>query len=137
MTARFCDGEIEERRTDMQKMFNRRSPSAIPRQARSARLFLAAAVTVLGSVGLAGTASAQYVTPEPPRGGVSTDVQTQPVVDATGTAAGEVTGQVATRSSGQGLPVTGGDVLGLTAIGVGAIAAGGVVLRLRRRATQS
>lgn len=117
----------------MQRMFDRRAPLATPRQARSARLFLAAAVTVLWSVGLAGAASAQYVTPEPPRGGVSTDVQTQPIVDATSTPAGEVTGQVATRSSGQGLPVTGGDVLGLTAVGVGAVVVGAAILAVRRR----
>lgn len=120
----------------MQRLFNRRPPLATPRQNRSVRLSLATAVTVLWSVGLGGTASAQYVTPEPPRGG-STDVQVSPVVDAVSTAGGGSTGQVAARSSGAGLAVTGGDVVGLTALGVGAIAAGGVALRLRRRATQS
>lgn len=121
----------------MQRLFNRRPASATPRQTRSVRLLLAAAVTVLWSVGLGGTASAQYVTPEPPLAGTPTDVQTSPVVNAVSTAGGGATGQVATRSSAEGLPVTGGDVVGLTALGVGAIAAGGVALRLRRRATQS
>ena len=119
----------------MQRMVNRRPLSWIPRRTRSQRFLLA--VAVVWSVGLGGTASAQYVTPEPPRAGASTDVQTSPVVDATSTAGGGATGQVATRSSGQRLPVTGGDVVGLTALGVGALAAGGVVLHLRRRATQS
>lgn len=119
----------------MQRMRNRRPMSAAPRQSRSGRFFLAAAL--LWSVGLAGTASAQYVTPRPPLAGAPTDVQTSPVVDAGGPDGGGATGQVAIRSSGQGLPVTGGDVVGLTALGVGAVAAGGVVLHLRRRATQS
>jgi LPXTG-motif cell wall-anchored protein len=117
---------------------------AIPGQACLTRLLSAAAVVVLLSVGFAGPASAQYVTPEPPLTGASTDVQAQPVIDVAGTAAsdprsvagaGGATGQVASRSTGPGLPVTGGDVLGLTAIGLGAIAAGGLVLHLRRRAT--
>ncbi len=118
---------------------------AIPGQACLTRLLSAAAVVVLLSVGFAGPASAQYVTPEPPSGGASTDVQTSPVIDATKTSgagdvrsvvgAGGATGQVASRSDGPGLPVTGGDILGLTAIGLGAIAAGGMVLHLRRRAT--
>lgn len=119
----------------MQRTLNRRPLSAIPRRTRSGRLLLAAAV--LWSVGLAGTASAQYVTPQPPAAGSSTDVQTSPVAESVSTAGGGAAGRVATRSGGQGLPVTGGDVVGLTALGVGAIAAGGVVLRLRRRATQS
>lgn len=111
----------------MQKMLTRPTGTV--------RLFLAAAL--LWSVGLAGTASAQYVTPQPPRTGAPTDVQTSPVVESVSTAGAGATGQVAIRSSGQGLPVTGGDVVGLTALGVGAIAAGSVVLHLRRRATQS
>ena len=119
----------------MQRMVDRRPMSATPRRTRSREFLLVAAV--LWSVGLGGTASAQYVTPEPPRAGATTDVQTSPVVESVSTAGGGATGQVATRSSGQGLPVTGGDVVGLTALGVGAIAAGGVVLHLRRRATQS
>ena len=119
----------------MQRMINRRPMSATSRQTRSGRLFLVAAL--LWSVGLAGTASAQYVTPRPPVGGAPTDVQTSPVVDAGSTAGGGATGQVAIRSTGQGFALTGGDVVGLTALGVGAIAAGGVVLHFRRRATQS
>ena len=119
----------------MQRMLNRRPTSATPRRTRSVQLLLA--VAVLWSVGLVGTASAQYVTPEPPRAGASADVQTSPVVESVSAAGGGATGQVSTRSSGQGLPVTGGDVVGLMALGVGAIAAGGVVLHLRRRATQS
>jgi LPXTG-motif cell wall-anchored protein len=128
----------------MQRLWKHGPPGAISGQARSARLLLALAVTVLWSVGSAGPASAQYVTPEPPLTGASTDVQAQPVIDVAGTAgsgarsvagAGGATGQVASRSTGPGLPVTGGDVLGLTAIGLGAIAAGGLVLHLRRRAT--
>ena len=119
----------------MQRMVSCRPPSATPRQTRSMRLFLAA--SLLSSVGLAGTASAQYVTPEPPRTGAHTDVQTSPVVDAGSAAGTEASGQVSIRSSGQEFAVTGGDVVGLTALGVGAIGAGGLVLHLRRRATQS
>lgn len=130
----------------MQRLWKHGPPGAISGQARSARLLLALAVTVLWSVGSAGPASAQYVTPEPPLTGVSSDVQIQPVVDAPRTAAGDALAvvradganvQAASRSNGSGLPVTGGDVLGLTAIGFGAIAAGGLVLHLRRRATRT
>jgi LPXTG-motif cell wall-anchored protein len=118
---------------------------AIPGQVCLTRLLSAAAVVVLLSVGFAGPASAQYVTPEPPSHGTSTDAPASPVLDASSTDAGDArsvagaggaTGQVASRSNGPGLPVTGGDVLGLTAIGFGAIAAGGLVLHLRRRATR-
>ena len=119
----------------MQRMVNRRPLSATPRQSRSGRLFLAAAL--LWSVGLAGTASAQYVTPRPPLAGAPTDVQTSPVVDAASTAGGGAIGQVSTRSSGQGLPVTGGDVLGLTALGVGAVVVGTAILAARRRPSLS
>lgn len=128
----------------MQSTFERCPPGAIPGQALSMRLLSAAAVIILLSVGFAGPASAQYVTPEPPSSGTSRDAPAAPVVDATRTAAGDprsvagaggATGQVASRSNGPGLPVTGGDILGLTAIGLGAIAAGGLVLHLRRRPT--
>lgn len=118
----------------MQSLSNRRPAQAGTRL--SPRLLLAAAVTVLWSVGSAGPASAQYVTPEPPRTGDATDVQTTPLADSVSSASGGVSGQLA-RESEPGLPVTGSDVLGLTAIGLGAIAAGGLVLQLRRRATQT
>jgi LPXTG-motif cell wall-anchored protein len=129
----------------MQRFAKPCPPGSIPGQARWARLLLALAVTVLWSVGSAGPASAQYVTPEPPLTGASTDVQAQPVIDVAGTAGSgarsvaQVDGatvQAASRSNGSGLPVTGGDVVGLTAMGVGAIAAGGLILHFRRRATR-
>lgn len=121
-------------------------PLALPRRAAAVRILLAAAAAALWVAGSIGVASAQYVTPDPPVAGAPTDVQTSPVVDAANPSggdagsvagAGDATAQVATRSSGSGLPVTGGDVVGLTAIGVSAIAAGGLVLHARRRAARS
>lgn len=110
-------------------------PLVLPRRGGAVRILLVAAVTVLWAAGSIGVASAQYVTPEPPVAGAPTDVQTSPVVDAANPAGG-ATAQVATRSSGSGLPVTGGDIVGLTAIGLGAIAAGGLALHARRRAAR-
>ena len=43
----------------------------------------------------------------------------------------EVLGETVSRG-GQGLPVTGGDVMGLTALGLGAIAAGTILVRRSR-----
>lgn len=45
----------------------------------------------------------------------------------------QVAGDVVTRS--RSLPVTGGDVVGLAAIGAGAVALGGVLVAQRRRIT--
>lgn len=41
----------------------------------------------------------------------------------------------ATESRGDSLPITGGDVAGLTAIGIAAVGAGAVLVRRSRRAT--
>lgn len=119
----------------MQRCSKRQPAVANPRRARGVWLFLAGAVTALWSVGFAGAASAQYVTPEPPAAGVSADVQTSPV-DA-GSAAGGGATQAATRSSGQGLPVTGGDVVGMTAMGAGAVMVGGILVAIRRRSASA
>lgn len=132
----------------MRTAFDSGVPVATSRETRARRLLLAAVATILWSIGSAGPASAQYVTPEPPLTGAPTDVQTSPVVDATSSggsgvrsvagAAGDGSSrQVASRSGGQGLAVTGGDVVGLTVMGVGAIAAGGLMLRVRRRVTRA
>ena len=105
-----------------------RSFSAGPRQGR--RALIVAAVAGLWSFGLAGQASAQYVNP-PPGGGSSTDTQTQVVQSARST-------PVVQRAPAgrQGLPVTGGDVVGMAAVGAGAVVVGGTVLALRRRAEE-
>ena len=117
-----------------------------PWRTRATRLLSACAMAGLCSVGFAGSATAQYVTPEPPRTGTAVDVPTQRVVDATGavgSAARSVAGpadnprSAQSRSNGSSLPVTGGDVLSLTAIGVGAIAAGGLLVHARRRTTRT
>ena len=130
----------------MRTLYRHMRPQAVPRRGGAVRILLAAAAALLWAAGSVGLASAQYVTPEPPLAGAPTDVQTSPVVDAANptagdaasvAGAGDATAQVATRSSGSGLPVTGGDIVGLTAIGLGAIAAGGLVLHARRRAVRS
>ena len=96
------------------------------------RALVVAAVAGLWSFGLAGQASAQYTTP-PPGGGTSTDTQTQPVVKS----ASQSTPVAQRAPAGrQGLPVTGGDVVGMAAVGAGAVVVGGTVLALRRRAEE-
>ena len=113
-------------------------------RARRARLLVAVVALTLSSTAFVGQASAQYTTPPPPQTGVKADTQTRPVVDASAVNRSRPAAQASAagasrqaRSGGQGLPVTGGDVLGLTAIGVGAVATGGFMLRLRRRATRT
>ncbi len=109
------------------------------------RLLVAAAAASAGSLGLAGTASAQYVTPQPPTGPAA-DGQTvtqvvlrerNPRQASAVQAGGGRRARAAARSARGGLPVTGGDVVGLTALGAGAIAVGGVILRLGRRPSKS
>jgi hypothetical protein len=109
------------------------------------RLLVAAAAASAGSLGLAGTASAQYVTPQPPTGPAA-DGQTvtqvvlrerNPRQASAVQAGGARTARAAARSARRGLPVTGGDVVGLTALGAGAIAVGGLILRLGRRPSKS
>lgn len=104
------------------------------RQASKGRLLIAMMATAVWSFGLAGQASAQYTNP-PPTGGAATDVGAA----SAGAGALQVTGGASGESGGAegGLPVTGGDVLGLTAIGVASIAVGGLVLAVRRRSTPS
>lgn len=87
----------------------------------------AVAMTAAWSLALAGPALAQYTTP-PPGGGLPTDTQTQPVVQAGGNQLQQIQG-----TDGQGLPVTGGDVVGMAAMGAGAVMVGGVLVALRRR----
>lgn len=108
------------------------------RAAHTVRLLLAVALVLLWLVASVGPASAQYVTPEPPLTGASRDVQTRPVVEATNSAGGDgASTRGGSRSSVSALAVTGGDVLGLIAMGLGAIIAGGVVLHLRRLAPRT
>ncbi len=100
------------------------------------------------SLMLAAPAFAQYVAPRPTRVGSATDNQTliglvlvdrNPVggsrlqVDPARTGRAEVTA----GSRRQGLPATGGDVVGLTAFGVGAIVSGGLILHVRRHAARA
>jgi LPXTG-motif cell wall-anchored protein len=83
---------------------------------------------------LASPAAAQY--PDQPVQVAPDEVEnvTPPAVEGDGTtvtdvdADTEVAGDVTTRQ----LPVTGGDLVGLTAIGLGAIAVGGVLVARRR-----
>lgn len=81
-------------------------------------------MVVGATVGSTGLASAQYTNP-PPSGGAATDSQ------AFSRPPGSGGGSQGT--GGQSLPITGGDVLGLTAIGVAAIASGTALVRFRRR----
>ncbi len=121
----------------MQRSVGRSLRRSTPGGPVSLRLLVVTAAS-LWLLALAGPASAQYVTPPPPLGGAPTDVKTQPVVDIP---QGEVSEraqvsdsarQSGAPSAGQGLAVTGGDVLSLTAIGVGAIATGALLLHRRR-----
>lgn len=85
------------------------------------------------SLAFAGQASAQYVNPPPP-GGAGTDSQTlsggQRAVEVS-----DVGGSPA--SSRDSFAVTGGDVLGLAAMGAGAVVVGGAVLAVRRRSGEA
>jgi LPXTG-motif cell wall-anchored protein len=98
----------------------------------SARFRLAAATILVWSatLGLTGVASAQYVN-SPPGGGPATDVETAPVET---TPVAQLSGGDSRISrSDSSLPVTGGDVVALVGIGVGSVAAGGLLLAFRRR----
>lgn len=90
----------------------------------------AVTMTAAWSLPLAGPALAQYTTP-PPGGGLPTDTQTQPVAEAGGSMGNQL--QQIQSAGGQGLPVTGGDVVGMAAMGAGAVMVGGVLVALRRR----
>lgn len=102
--------------------------------ANSARRWVAAAVLSVGSLGMADTAlaaQADYVGRTPPT------VPTDPKVlgqaetrDPTAAPGGTGTGTGATDP----IPITGGDVAGLTLVGLAAIAGGSVLLRRGRRA---
>lgn len=114
------------------------------RQSQGARLLVAAAVTGVCSLALAGPASAQYVTPKPPLTGSGVDSQTLTQLSATNAdvdAAVSRPGGVARTGGGQsgrgGLPVTGGDVVGLTALGAGAIASERLLVRLHGRQSRT
>lgn len=129
----------------MQRSIGRGHPSTRQGQPPRLRLLIAAAATGVWSLALAGPASAQYVTPEPPLAGSATDSQTltqlratNPDVDAAPSRRASVAGtRAAARPSQSGLPVTGGDVLGLTALGAGAIAAGTLLKRVRSRPSRT
>ncbi len=130
----------------MQRSIGRGHPSTRQGQPPRLRLLIAAAATGVWSLALAGPASAQYVTPEPPLAGSATDSQTLTQLSATNPdvdAAASRRGSVATTGGNQGasrsggLPVTGGDVVGLTALGAGAIAAGTLLKRVRSRPSRT
>lgn len=100
---------------------------------------LAVAAAGVSALALASPASAQYVTPEPPRSGPAIDNQlpTQLLAEdvEVGAAAAGRANVAGTRRSG--LPVTGGDVIGLTALGAGAIAAGTLLRRRHRQPSKT
>lgn len=97
---------------------------------RTIRLLIVtfAALLLVGGFG-AGVAAAQgndYPIPVPEDGGVLPEVLTPPA---------EVTPLAQTppvRANTGGLPVTGGDLIGLTVLGLGAIGTGVVLVRSRR-----
>lgn len=85
------------------------------------------------------TAGAQEVYGGTPPVDVEGDVATP---DKPGNPGPEVRGDVVTRqvagdSTGRGLPVTGGDVVGLTLLGLGAIGVGTAMVTIRRRSLQA
>lgn len=122
------------------------------------RLSVATLVVGCTVAGVSGTASAQYVTPSPP-GGSSTDSQTDPggtsssALEAAGTqplslsltGTNDRAAQTATQTdaatgqggAGQSLPITGGDVVALTGLGLGAVALGALLLGARRRGARA
>lgn len=101
------------------------------------RLLVAAAAASAGSFGLTGVASAKYVTPEPPETGKPVDVNPDNPNPGGGGVPGSGRDSDRPRAgndrdrSGE-LPVTGGDVVGLTALGAGAVAAGALLRRVGR-----
>ena len=71
-------------------------------------------------------------TPTPPRQVQGTQGARSAAVDAD---AADATDGTDGTGTGGGLPVTGGDVVGLTAMGLGALAVGSVLVRRSRRTT--
>ncbi len=107
-------------------------------------------VAAMGVAAIPGVALAQHEQPTvyvgvfPTTTTVVAPTTTTTVVEAPTTTLGEeVKGQVETQPTqaladpGGSLPVTGGDVMGLTAIGAGLVAIGAGLARARRRSTQS
>lgn len=97
------------------------------------RKLLVAGVLAAAAFGVTTPAFAQtdYVTPPEEGEVLGTELsRTPPAVEATVSPA-------STSTAGGSLPVTGGDVAGLTAIGVAAIGAGAVLVRRSRRSTES
>lgn len=125
----------------MQRSGSRGHLLAVPGRSQRLRLLVATAVIAGWALALPGPASAQYVTPEPPRTGPGVDRQIltevrAPNADVSGAAgqvgiAGAAASRATSRSAGSGLPVTGGDVVGLAALGAGAIAVGTLLKRVR------
>ena len=88
------------------------------------RKFLASAAIVVGALGLSATAATaeDYVGNNNNGSGVL------------GNNLGRSTG-AAPATSGSGLPVTGGDIAGMTAVGLAAVGTGAVLVRRSRRRT--
>ncbi len=144
--ARYLDESTQKGGCRMQRSIGRGHLSTRQGQPPRLRLLIAAAATGMWSLALAGPASAQYVTPQPPLSGSATDSQTLTQVVAANPDVGAAAGpasvvragvQATAPSTSRGLPVTGGDVVGLTALGVGAIAAGTLLKRVRRRPSRT
>lgn len=93
------------------------------------RLILALGLGIAVLALVAAPAVAQEVYPDTPPEEVEGDVVVQTPTDVEQPDDVEVAGDVVTRS----LPVTGGDLLGLAAMGAGAIAVGAVLVAQRRR----
>lgn len=103
--------------------------------ANRARRRLAGTVFLIGMLGTASAALAgpEYVGRTPPT--VPNDPGAAKVLGQAETR-GTATGGTATGGTGatDPIPITGGDVAGLTAIGIAAVATGAVLLRRGRRA---
>lgn len=100
------------------------------------RLIFSLGLGIAGLALLAAPATAQQYPETPPVDVLPDEVEPPaqgepPAEDVDGDET-EVAGDVVTRGS---LPVTGGDLLGLAAIGAGAVAVGGVLVAQRRRTT--
>jgi hypothetical protein len=107
-------------------------PLAVPvsesRTLRTLRLVVASLVALVSLMFFASAASAQQCTPTEPYGGTVCGTVTVP------TTTPETQPTVLPRTEVRGLAITGGDVIGLAAIGGGAVAVGtALVLAARRR----
>ena len=96
----------------------------------------AALVSWLAMPGAAWAQPAPCVNPDPYTGVCGADISRDPLSQQPQVLGSEVSSESESQSeSSDTLPVTGGDLLGLTAIGLGALGVGSVFVRRSRRTT--